>query len=115
VLPARRLREVLVHGAVMADPERLALDQEREARLTSPRAGDLVVLEEARPLRRVGAPVDPPGDRRGGLESRLEPLTGAAEGRRLFAEDLGLDELVRLLGAGDLSRGPRGRRAAWVA
>jgi hypothetical protein len=87
----------LVHDPVVAQTERFALDHENQAGLDGSQTRALVLAEKAHALVRIRGGVELPAEGGHVRERRLETLTGAAERRRLFLGDLGVDSPVRLL------------------
>src|SRR2546427_181656 len=94
--PARGRRVRRVDTPVLAEPDRLALDQERQARVERPRARVFVLAEQSGARLGVARDVQPTAERGHDLERRLEPLSRAPERRRLLLRDLGLDAPVGL-------------------
>jgi len=81
---------------VVAQAERLALDHESQAGVDGAHARALVLAEETRVLGGIRGGVEAPAERCDVLERGLETLAGAAERRRLFLGDLGVDPPVRV-------------------
>jgi len=90
---------------MLTQAERFALDHEGQAGVDGSQARALVLAEEARVLARIRRRVELPAEGGHVCERRLQTLTGAAERRRFFLSDLGVDSPVRLLK-------PRHRRRA---
>ena len=95
----------MLDDPVVTQAERFALDHKGQTGVDGSHSRALVLTEKARVLVRIGGQVELPAEGGHVSERRLEPLTGAAERRRLFLGDLGVDAPVRLLK-------PRHRRRA---
>lgn len=82
---------------MVAQAERFALDHENQTSVDGSPTRALVLAEKARALVRIRGGVELAAESGHVRERRLETLTGAAECRRLFLGDLGVDSPVRLL------------------
>ncbi len=82
---------------MMTQAERFALDYKGQSGVDGPHPCALVLAEEPRVLVRVPGGVELPAEGRRVGQRRLEPLTGAAEGRRLLLSHLGVDAPVCVL------------------
>jgi hypothetical protein len=88
---------LLVHDAMVAKAESLALDQERRPGVDRPKPRALVFAEQASLTLDAGRGREPAAELGRVGERGLEPLPGAPEGRCPFLSELGVDSPVRIV------------------
>src|SRR5689334_13269132 len=95
--PDRRLGKLAIDVAVVAKADGLALDDQHVTCSGGLPPGRLVLAHERGAPFGIALAVDGRAQRRDLGQRGLQPLAGPAQGRRLLADDLLLDLLVRLL------------------
>jgi hypothetical protein len=92
------LGKLLVEDPMVPESQRLALNDERQARAFRATARLFVQDDEPRALVRMGGPVEPAPEIFDVAQRLLEALAGATERRGFFRRDLPLDSPQALTG-----------------